>query len=121
MAKCVIAWVLISFTATSVWAQSPPPVTQPPVPIDAATIYSHLIFLESRVETLSTQVRDAATADLASQHQISLQVEAVHELIVVEAAKPNPMVGLLTNRTFWELAGGLAASLIILVQQRSKP
>lgn len=105
--------------AVPAWAQTPAPVP-PAVPVDAATIYSHLLFLEGRVESLSTQVREAHTEDLASAHQVGLQVEAVHELLVVEAQKPNPVIGMLTNRTFWEFAAGFAASVIIVWQQRSQ-
>lgn len=115
MKPALTALVIVAFFSTAVSAQTPAP---PPMPIDATTIYSHLIFLESRVESLSTQLKDTAAADLASQHQIGLQVEAVHELLIVEAAKPNPIVGLLTNRTFWEMAAGLATSIVLLVKNK---
>ncbi len=106
--RTVIAFLLIALTALRVAAQTPAPG-----PIDLPTLYSHLLYIEGRLNTIETQARENNTAELAKIHE-------VHELIIVQAEKPNPIVGLLTNEKFWTFVSATVAAIAVIWQQKSK-
>ncbi len=108
--KAIIACFLIALTVAPAAAQTPAP---PPGPIDLPTLYSHLLYIETRINTIETQARENNTAELAKIHEI-------RELVIVQAEKPNPIVGLLTNEKFWVFVTSTIAAIAVIAQQKAK-
>ncbi len=82
------------------------------MPVDVAGLYSHLLFIENRINTIETQGRENHTAELAELHE-------VHELIIIQAERPNPIVALLSNEKFWTFISAMVAAIAVIWQQKS--
>ncbi len=112
--RIIIVSLLIGSLVAPLYAQDQPP----PPPLDATQLYAHIVFIESRIESLSQQLRDAHAEELAKDAQLSAQVTAMHEIIVVQANKPSWIGELLSNRTFWESVSALVAAAVIYIERK---